>query len=103
MDLVSFRMATSTGLRLWGCDLRDGDLYAAEMPDSQFLDCDLTGADITSATLGASELHRSRLDGLTGALALRDVVVDPVQAVLIGTALLAAHGITVTDEPAEPR
>ena len=101
MDMVSLRMATSTGLRLVGCDVRHGDLYAADMPSSKLFDCDLSGADLTGAKLAGSELHRSRLDGLTGVLALHSVAVDPTQAVIIGNALLAEHEIIVTDDPAD--
>ena len=54
---------------------------------------------MSGAVLGGSELHGSRLDQLVGVLALRDAVVDPVQAIAVGHALLAAHGIVVTDEP----
>jgi uncharacterized protein YjbI with pentapeptide repeats len=99
--MVSLRMATSTGLRLVGCDVRHGDLYAADLPSSKLFDCDLTGADLTGAMFAGSELHRSRLDGLIGVLALQGVVVDPTQAVMIGNALLAEHGIVVTDDPAD--
>jgi uncharacterized protein YjbI with pentapeptide repeats len=86
-------------VRLEGCDLRGGDLYAAQLPSTQLLDCDLTGADVSGAALGGSELHGSRLDELVGVLALRDVVLDPVQAIAVGESLLAAHGISITAEP----
>jgi hypothetical protein len=99
MDLVSLRMATGEAVRLEACDLRGGDLYAAQLPGTQLLDCDLTGADVSSAALGGSELHGSRLDELVGVLALRDVVLDPVQAIGVGEALLAAQGISITAEP----
>ena len=99
MDQVSLRMTTATGLRLHGCDLRACDLYSATMQDTEFLGCDLSGADVTSARLGGSQFHRSLLDGLSGVLALRDVVIDAEQAVVIANALLVEHGITVTDEP----
>ena len=80
-----------------GCDVRHGDLYAADTPSSKLFDCDLSGADLTGAKLAGSELHRSRLDGLTGVLALHSVAVDPnSQAVIIGNVLLAEHEIVVT-------
>ena len=99
VDLVSWRMVTGEAVRLDNCDLRGGDLYAAQLPGTQFLDCDLTGADLSGAALGRSELHGSRLEQVVGVLALRDVVVDPVQAVTVGRALLAAHGISITEAP----
>jgi hypothetical protein len=49
--------------------------------------------------MAGCELHGSRLDGLVGVLALRDVRIDPVQVGELALAVLAAHGITVTDEP----
>ena len=99
MDLVSWRMVTGEAVRLDHCDLRGSDLYAAQIPGTQFLDCDLTGADLSDAALGGSELHGSRLEHVVGVFALRDVVIDPVQAVAVGHALLAAHGISITEEP----
>ena len=99
MDLVSLRMATGEAVRLEASDLRGSDLYAAQLPGIQLLDCDLTGADLSAAALGGSELHGSRLDQLVGVLALRDVVVDPLQAIAIGEALLARDGISITAEP----
>ena len=99
MAMVNLRVATSELLRFDACDLRNSDLYGAQLPGTRFLACDLTGADVSSASLDGSELHQSRLDGLVGVLALRNVVVDPVQAAAVGHALLAAHGISVTDEP----
>ena len=46
-----------------------------------------------------SELHGSRLDGLVGVLALGGVRIDAVQVTELAPAFLAAHGVTVTDEP----
>lgn len=99
MDQVSLRMSTGVSLRLRGCDLRNADFASVDMPASELLDCDLSGADVSNAALGGSALHRSRLDGMSGVLALRNVVVDAEQAFVLGNALLAAHGITVTDKP----
>jgi hypothetical protein len=60
----------------------------------------LIGADVSGATMPGAELHGSRLDGVVGVLALRDVVIDPLQVTGLAHAFLAAHGITVTEEPA---
>lgn len=101
MDLLGMRMINAQMVRIDGCDLSGSDLYAAQFSDSQIIDSDLTGADLSGATLSGSELHGSRLEGVVGALALRGAVVDPVQAPAVGLALLAAHGISITDEPSK--
>lgn len=99
MDAASFRMAALEPVRMSSCDLRQTDFHEATVPGGQFLDCDLGGADVSRARFGGSELHGSRLDGLVGAVSLRDVVVDGAQAIELGQALLAAHGVVVTAEP----
>ena len=101
MNLSSLRMAQAKRVRFDECDLSGSDLYAAQFSESQLLHSDLSGADLSGATLVGCELHGSRLDGVVGALALRDVVVDPVQASAVGLVLLAAHGISITDEPTD--
>jgi uncharacterized protein YjbI with pentapeptide repeats len=98
MDDVSFRMATMETTRFDHCDLARADFYEARLPGCQLLDCQLAGADFSGATVGGSELHGSRLDGISGAPALRGVRVDPLQAMALAHALLASHGIEVTDE-----
>jgi uncharacterized protein YjbI with pentapeptide repeats len=103
MDTVSLRMAAGSAVRFEHCDLRGADLYAAELPGSQLLDCDLTGADVSGATLTGSELHGSQLEALEGVLAVRDVVIDPLQVTALAHAVLRAHGITISDEPARGR
>jgi uncharacterized protein YjbI with pentapeptide repeats len=81
------------------CDLGGADFYEAQLPGCQLLDCRLEAADLSRAVLTGSELHGSRLEGLRGVLALRDVRIDPVQVTELAHAVLAAHGIEVTDAP----
>jgi uncharacterized protein YjbI with pentapeptide repeats len=99
MDTASFRMASLETARFGSCDLRQADFYEASMLEGQLLDCDLTGADFSKARLAGTELHGSRLEGVVGAPSLRDVVIDSGQAIELGQALLAAHGVVVADEP----
>lgn len=99
MDLVNLRMVRGRMARFTGCDLAGSDWYSSQLHDSQLLDCDLSGADVSAASLAGTDLHGSILDGVVGAAALRDVVIDPTQASAVGLALLAAHGISITDRP----
>jgi len=101
MDLVNLRMVQGRMVRFTGCDLAGSDWYSAQLHDAQLLDCDLSGADVSAASLAGTEFHGSILDGVIGAAALRDVVIDPTQASAVGLALLAAHGISITDRPAD--
>jgi uncharacterized protein YjbI with pentapeptide repeats len=98
MDTVNLRMITAQRVRFDECDLTGADLYEAQLPEAQLLGCRLAGADVSKASLPGAELHGSQLDGIVGVLALRDVVIDALQVMTLAPALIAAHGITVTDE-----
>jgi uncharacterized protein YjbI with pentapeptide repeats len=91
-------MATGERVRFEHCDLSNADLTECRFPEAQLLDCRLASTDVTTATLTGAELHGSDLAGIRGVLALREAVIDPLQVTMLAHALLAAHGITVTDE-----
>jgi hypothetical protein len=62
------------------------------------LGCDLARADFAKAKLTGAVLHRSRLDGVRGADALRGVVIGSDQMLPLSASLLAALGIVVDDD-----
>lgn len=68
------------------------------MPAARIVSCDLTGADLTKATLSGSLLRESKLDSITGADALRGVTIGSDLVVPTALAVFGALGITVDDE-----
>jgi uncharacterized protein YjbI with pentapeptide repeats len=99
LDGASFRMAAGERVAFAGCDLRGADLTEAVWEQARFESCDLTGADMSRATLAGARLHGSTVDDLRGAGSLDGVVIDSTQLVPLGLGLLAAHHITIDDDP----
>ncbi len=87
-------------------DLRDADFHAATFSGVRLLSCDLTGADLSQATMAGTALHGSTVDNVRGADSLRGVVIGSDQVVPIAFPVFAAMGIVVDDDyfgpPASP-
>lgn len=77
----------------------DADFYAASLPASRFLACDLTGVQISKSSLGGSRLQHSTLAGLKGADALRGVTISSDGILPAALAIFGAMGMSVADEP----
>ncbi len=96
-DLASLRMARATYLLVENTVLRGADFLELTGTGCAILDCDLTGASFADARLTGLRLHRSVLDDVGGALALRGARISPDQLVPMGAALAAALDIQVSD------
>lgn len=73
------------------------DFYAAALPGSRFLRCDLTGVEFSKSTLTGSRILQSALEGLSGAEALRGVTISSDEMLTAAAALFSAMSITVND------
>ncbi|HXW78778.1 MAG TPA: pentapeptide repeat-containing protein, partial [Acidimicrobiales bacterium] len=80
------------------CDLTNADLYAAQFPGSCFFDSDLTGAELSQASLAKARMHGSTLEALRGAVSLRGTTISSVQLVPVALQVLAVLEINVDDE-----
>ena len=67
-----------------------------------FFDSNLTGAELSQATLTRARLHGSSFDTLRGAGALRGTTVSSAQILPVALQLLAVLEITVDDEREPP-
>ena len=98
-DLALLRMAKAKHLWIEDTSLRGADFYAFDGTGCAFLGCDLTDAVLGEANLPGVQLHRSTVDAVRGASALRGARIDANQVVPLGAAILAALDITVTPAP----
>jgi uncharacterized protein YjbI with pentapeptide repeats len=99
LDGANFRMAEWERSEWTGCDLTDGDCYAAKLGGCAFLACTLTRFELSKAVCRDLALHGSTLDGIRGADALGGCLIGPDQVVPLGIALVGALGIRVQDHP----
>lgn len=102
-NLANFRASTSTFLHIRDAAMTGADLSGATLRHSAFLDCDLSGIDLSAARIHGLSLHGSTLDSIRGAASLVDagVCIDTDQVVPLGLALIAGLGIAVGPRPAE--
>ncbi len=98
-DMANLRMARGKYLLVEDTGLQGADFYRFTGSDCGLVGCDLTGASFADAELTDAYLHRSTLDEVRGAFALRGSRISADQQVPLGGALLAALGIQVTDSP----
>jgi uncharacterized protein YjbI with pentapeptide repeats len=78
------------------------DLYAAELPGVCIFDSNLTGTELSQASLTGARFHGSTFDDLRGAASLRGVTIDSAQVVPLALQLLSVFAVTVDDDR-EPR
>jgi uncharacterized protein YjbI with pentapeptide repeats len=99
LDDVNLRGVIGEDVVFEGCSLRSADLAAARMPGARLLRCDLTGIEVSNVDLQGASLHGSTLADVRGATSLRGVRIDPTQLLPLALPVLAAQGVTVTDDP----
>jgi uncharacterized protein YjbI with pentapeptide repeats len=99
LEGANFRMTVWERAELSGCDLREADLYEANMRGSRILNSDLTQLEFSKALLAGSRLAGSSLDGIRGAGSLRGITITSDQVIPVAMALFRSLRITVTDEP----
>jgi uncharacterized protein YjbI with pentapeptide repeats len=98
-DLANFRMARAEYLLIERTALREAEFYAAALTHSALLGCDLVGANFAEGRFAAVDLHGCELDGLRGAGSLGGASIAADQLYPLAAAVLAATGVTITDEP----
>lgn len=99
-DLSNFRMAKAKFLRIENTSLHAADFYEFAADGCGLIGCDLAEASFEDARLSETDLHRSTLDDVRGALSLRGARISSDQLVPLGAALLAALDIQITEQPA---
>jgi len=98
-DFALLRMATAKHLLVEDTSLRGADFYRFNGTDCAFLGCDLTDTALGDAQLPGVQLHRSTVDAVRGASALRGARIGPDQVIPLGAAILAELDITVSPSP----
>jgi uncharacterized protein YjbI with pentapeptide repeats len=98
LDDANFRMISGDHVRFEQVSLRSSDFYAAGVAYAQFLDCDLTAAQFSKAELAGVRLHGSILEGLQGAIHLRDAIIDSTQVLPLALGVFAALDIRIDDD-----
>jgi uncharacterized protein YjbI with pentapeptide repeats len=99
---ANLRMTSGNRVRFEHCDLGRLDLYAAQLPGACFFDSNLTGAELSQATLTQARLHGSSFDSLRGAGALKGATISSAQFLPVALQVLAMLEITVDDEREPP-
>jgi uncharacterized protein YjbI with pentapeptide repeats len=94
----TFRLSSGDRVRFEHCDLSNADLYGAQIRGGCFFDSDLTGADLSQASLAQARMHGSTLGNLRGVAALRGTTIDPSQVGVVAQQLLPVLDITVDDQ-----
>ncbi len=94
----SMRMTSGARVRFEHSDLSGLDLYAAKLPGACFFDSNLTGAELSQATLTEARLHGSSFESLRGAGALRGTTISSAQILPVAIQVLAVLEIAVDDE-----
>lgn len=98
LDNANFRMISGEHVRFEHASLRSGDFYAAQVAQAQFLDCDLTASEFSKSKLAGVRLHGSNLEGLKGAMHLRNAIIDSTQVLPLALGVLAALDIEINDD-----
>jgi uncharacterized protein YjbI with pentapeptide repeats len=103
-NLLNLRASNSSFLWIRDSPLREADFYQAQLRHSALLDCDLTGANFSSARVDGLSLHGSTIEALRGAESFgsSDVHIAQDQLVSLGVAVLASMGVRVDDRPDGP-
>jgi uncharacterized protein YjbI with pentapeptide repeats len=98
LDEAALRMIRAERLAVSGGSATKIDLYRATAIASRWHDVDLTGADLSGATLTRARLQGSTIVDVRGAKALEGTIIDHEQVVTVGLALIADAAITIDEE-----
>ena len=99
LEEAALRMVRTERLVVTGGSAPRIDLYRAKVTGSDWHHVDLTGADLSGADFHRAHLHGSTIADITGGRAFAGAVIDPMQELFVGRALLADTKITVDDDP----
>jgi uncharacterized protein YjbI with pentapeptide repeats len=98
LDSANLRMVHGRRLDFLGSDLRQADLYGAELVATRIQDGSLSFADFSQASAQGIRLHGCDLRELKGVSALDGAVIGRDQVMDLALALFDASGITVDDK-----
>jgi len=101
-DLVSLRFARLLRATFVDCALTGADLSGADLRGARFEGCDLSGAELSGARLDRASLLGCRLDGVRSPAALRGVRMRWADVVGLAGAFAAALGVEVLDDEDRP-
>jgi uncharacterized protein YjbI with pentapeptide repeats len=98
IDLSSFRFGHLSRVRFEGCRLVEADFQAVKAKACTFIDCDLSGAQLSQGSFAGSAFRGCRLDGVHGLEALKGAQMAWGDIMELATALAASLGIEVCDD-----
>ena len=98
IDLSSFRFGRLTRVRFEGCRLIEADFQGVVAKRCTFIDCDLTGAQLSQGNFNGSAFRGCTLAGVNGLEALKGAQMAWEDVMELATALAASLGIEVRDD-----
>jgi uncharacterized protein YjbI with pentapeptide repeats len=98
LDNANCRMISGDHVLFERVSLSSSYFYAAGLAHAQFLDCDLTSTQFSQAELAGVRLHGSKLEGLQGAIQLRNAIIDSTQVLPLALGVFAALDIRIDDD-----
>lgn len=98
IDLSSFRFGHLYRVRFEGCRLIEADFQGVIAKACTFIDCDLTGAQLSQGNFAGSAFRGCRLAGVSGLDALKGAHMAWEDVMELATALAASLGIEVRDD-----
>jgi uncharacterized protein YjbI with pentapeptide repeats len=98
LDDTNFRFVKAEKVVLDDCSLVATDFTEASSGASAFWSCDLRRAVFTKASMAGTRFAGSMLEELTGASALREVIVGTDQVLPLALGVFGDLGIVISDE-----
>lgn len=98
LDLSSFRFGHLKRVRFEGCRLSEADFQGVVADACAFIDCDLTGAQLSHGSFEGCAFRGCRLVGVGGPEALRGAHMASQDVMELATAWAMAIGIEVRDD-----
>lgn len=95
-DELSVRRLTR--VRFEACRLVESDFQAATVTAGTFIDCDLSGSELSQARFAGSAFRGCRLDGVRGIDALRGALVARSDLFELAELFSVALGVQLSDE-----
>ena len=98
LDQVNFRMIEGERVVFDHVNLERSEFYSAHLKAAWFLDCNLSGADVSQVKLPGARFHGSSLFEIKGCEYLRDVVIESAQVIPLASGVFAGLNIRVEDD-----
>jgi uncharacterized protein YjbI with pentapeptide repeats len=98
VDLSSFRFGRLSRVRFERCRLVEADFQGVIAKACTFIDCDLTGAQLSQGNFTSSAFRGCRLAGVNGLEALKGAQMAWEDVMELAAALAASLGIEVRDD-----